>query len=68
MRQVFPGTGEYLNAEFVFEQANLFGDARLGGKQALRCGRDIEIVVGDFPDVAQLLQLHRRHLYGVDLG
>ena len=51
---------ENLHAEFVLEQADLLADARLRGKQALGRGRYIQIVVRDFPDIAELLKLHYR--------
>jgi hypothetical protein len=44
--------------ELVFEQPDLLADTRLRGEEDLRSGRHIQIVMGDFPDVAQLLQLH----------
>ena len=49
---------KYLHIQFVFEQADLLADARLGGKQALRGSGHIQVVVRDLPDIAQLLQFH----------
>jgi hypothetical protein len=55
---VLAAAGEDLHAELVLEQADLLADARLRGEQALSGGRYVEVVVGDFPDVAELLELH----------
>jgi hypothetical protein len=52
-------TREDLYAEFILKQTNLFADARLGGEQALGGRRNIEVMVRHFPDVTQLLKLHR---------
>ncbi|MNM61788.1 hypothetical protein D3C81_730960 [compost metagenome] len=57
--QVLAAAGEHFDAQLVFEQADLLTDARLGRIQALRCRGDVEVVVRHFPDVAQLLKLHR---------
>ncbi|MNZ39681.1 hypothetical protein D3C78_571790 [compost metagenome] len=57
--QVLAAAGEHFNAQFVLEQADLLADARLGRIQTLRCRGDVEVVVRHFPDVAQLLKLHR---------
>ena len=51
---------EDLYAQLVLQSPDLLADPRLGGKKALRCGRDIKVVAGDLPDIAQLLQLHGR--------
>ena len=53
---MFATARENFDAEFIFQQAYLFADARLRGKQALCGGRYIEVVMSDLPDVAQLLQ------------
>jgi len=50
---------EDLHAEFILEQADLLADPGLGGIKALRGGRYVEVVMGNLPDVTQLLQLHR---------
>ncbi len=57
-RQMLAAASKYLDAQFVFEQANLLADPRLRGIQALRCRGDVEVMVRYFPDVAQLLKLH----------
>ncbi|MNZ74639.1 hypothetical protein D3C78_930920 [compost metagenome] len=57
--QMLAAAGEHFNAQFVLKQADLLTDTRLGGVQTLRCRRDVEVVVRHFPDVAQLLKLHR---------
>ena len=57
-RQMLAAAGKDLDPQLVLEQADLLGDARLRGKQALSGGGDIEIMAGHFPDIAQLLQLH----------
>src|SRR5690606_34718575 len=57
--QMLAAAGEYLDAQLVFEQPNLLADARLGGEQALRRGRDVEVMMLHLPNVTQLLQLHR---------
>ena len=50
--------GKDLDAEFVFQQANLLADARLGGEQAFSRLGNVQAVLGHFPNVAQLLELH----------
>jgi hypothetical protein len=57
-REVLAAALEDLDAELVLEQAHLLADAGLRREQALRGRRDIEVVAGDLPDVAQLLQFH----------
>ncbi len=57
-RQVFAIAGKDLHPQLVFEHANLLTDTGLRGKQALCSCRDVHIVVGDFPDIPQLLQFH----------
>ncbi|MCY1561949.1 hypothetical protein D9M68_992760 [compost metagenome] len=52
--------GEYFDAELVFQQADLLADARLRGVETLRSGGHVQVVVRHFPDVAQLLELHRQ--------
>ena len=64
--QVLAAAGEDLHTQFVLEQADLLGDARLRGEQALCRCRDIEVVPGDFPDIAQLLQFHAKSLIATD--
>ena len=57
--QVLAAAGEDFDAQFVLEQADLFADTGLGGVQALRRRGNVEVMVRHFPDVAQLLKLHR---------
>jgi hypothetical protein len=55
---VFAGSGKDLNTQFILQHPDLLGNSRLRGEQ-FRCrGGYIEIVVRDFPDIAQLLKLH----------
>jgi hypothetical protein len=56
--QVLAAAGEHFDAKFVFQQADLFTDARLRGVKALGGSGNVEVVVRHFPDVAQLLKLH----------
>jgi hypothetical protein len=65
MREVLSAAGKDLDAEFVFEETDLFADSRLGREQALRGCGDIQLMVGDFPDVAELLELHGLERPGV---
>jgi hypothetical protein len=53
---------EQLHAQFLFEQANLFADARLRGEQARGGGRHAQVAPHDLGQVTQLLQLHGRGL------
>ncbi|MNO52119.1 hypothetical protein D3C76_425330 [compost metagenome] len=64
--QVFAAAGKHFDAEFVFQQADLFTDARLRGVKALGCSGNVEVVVRHFPDVAQLLKLHMNPSKQVD--
>ncbi|MNT58745.1 hypothetical protein D3C72_1962040 [compost metagenome] len=64
--QVLAATGKNLDAQFVFQQADLFADARLRGVKALGCSGNVEVVVRHFPDVAQLLKLHMNPSKQVD--
>ncbi|MNG98126.1 hypothetical protein D3C79_572570 [compost metagenome] len=57
--QVLAATRKDFNTQFIFEQADLLADPRLRGIQTLRRRGDVEVVVRHFPDVAQLLKLHR---------
>src|SRR5690606_15346258 len=57
--QVLATAREDFDPQFVFEQTDLSADAGVRGEQAL-CGcRDIEVRMRHFPDVTQLLKLHR---------
>ncbi|MDR6354763.1 hypothetical protein Q3H58_001434 [Pseudomonas psychrotolerans] len=56
--QVLAAASEHLDAQFVLEQADLLADAGLRGIETLGGGGNVQIVVGDFPDVSQLLQFH----------
>ena len=51
--QVFAVTAK-ISTQLMLEQTYLFADAQLGGKQRLRSGRNVQIMVSDFPDVSQL--------------
>ncbi|MNG99284.1 hypothetical protein D3C79_584490 [compost metagenome] len=57
--QVLAAAGKDFNTQFILEQADLLADTWLGGIQALRRRGDVEVMVRHFPDVAQLLKLHR---------
>lgn len=57
MGQVFTAAGKDFHPQFIFKQPNLLADSWLGGKQALCRRRYIEVVMGNFPDISQLLQL-----------
>ncbi|MNM63578.1 hypothetical protein D3C81_749480 [compost metagenome] len=57
--QVLAATRKDFNTQFIFEQADLLADPRLRGIQTLRRRGDVEVMVRYFPDVAQLLKLHR---------
>ena len=57
-RELTAGTLEDLDAQLVLQQPDLLGHAGLGGEQGLGRGRDVQLVVRDFPDVAELLELH----------
>ena len=56
--QVLAAASEHLDAQFVLQQADLLADARLRSIEALRRGGDVEVVVRNLPDIAQLLKLH----------
>ncbi|MNQ46620.1 hypothetical protein D3C85_604420 [compost metagenome] len=58
--EVLAAASEYFDAEFVFQQADLLADARLRGIKTLCSGGHVQVVVRHFPDVAQLLELHRQ--------
>ena len=53
--QVLAAAGKYFQPQLVFQQADLLGNPRLRGKQALGGGGHIQIVVRNFPDIPQLL-------------
>ncbi|MNZ48633.1 hypothetical protein D3C78_663810 [compost metagenome] len=57
--QVLAAAGKDFNTQLILEQADLLADTWLGGIQALRRRGDVEVMVRHFPDVAQLLKLHR---------
>ncbi len=57
--QVLAAAGEDFNPQFILKQADLLADPRLRGVQTLRRRGDVEVMVRHFPDVAQLLKLHR---------
>lgn len=62
--QVLAAAGEDLHPQLILQQADLLGDPRLGGVEALGRGRNVEVMASDFPDVTQLLQLHGGELPG----
>ena len=49
---------EQIDAELLFEQANLLADAGLGREQARGGGRDVEVPARYLYQVTQLLKLH----------
>ena len=49
---------EKLDAEFLFEQAHLAAQARLGNVQGRGGFRNIEVAAHDLAEIAQLLQGH----------
>ena len=49
---------KHLNAQFVFQQADLLADARLGGVQGFGGFRDVQALLGDFDQITELLQFH----------
>ena len=64
VREVLAAAREDFDTQLVLQQTNLFADTGLRSKQALRRGRYVEIVVSNFPDVAQLLEFHTGKLVG----
>ncbi|MNN35010.1 hypothetical protein D3C81_1488460 [compost metagenome] len=56
--QVLAAAGEHLDAQLVLEQADLLADPWLRGVEALRRGRNVQVMMRHFPDVTQLLKLH----------
>ena len=53
--QMLAAAGKHFQPQFVLQQANLFRDTGLRRKEALGgCGH-IQIVMRNFPDIAQLL-------------
>jgi hypothetical protein len=59
LREVAPVAREDLEAELVFEELELLADAGLGSVQLLGRGSDVESVLGDRREVAQLVELHK---------
>jgi len=49
-----------LHAQFVFQEPDLFGNARLRGVEFFRRLGDIQPLFGDFDQITQLLQFHVR--------
>ena len=65
--QALAVAGEYVDAEFLFQQTDLFADSWLG-REKLRCSRrDVQVVVRDLPDIAKLLEFHRYCWPGVKM-
>ena len=58
-REPLAGAHEHLHAELVLELADLLADARLRRVERFRRLGDVEAVVDDGDEVAQLLQVHR---------
>ena len=58
LREVAAVARKDLKAELVLEQLELLADARLRSVQFLRGGSDVESVLGDRREVAQLMELH----------
>ena len=52
VRQMFATASEHLDAQLIFQQANLLANTGLRGKEALSRCRHVEVVMRDFPDVA----------------
>ena len=46
------------HAELIFKEPYLFAYAGLRGKERLRRRGDVKVVIGDLPDIAELLKLH----------
>ena len=57
MGQVFTAAGKDFQPQFIFKQPNLLADSWLGGNQALCRRIFIEVVMGNFLDISQLLLL-----------
>ena len=53
--QMFAAPGKYFQAQLIFKKADLFGNTRLRSKKALGSCRHVEIMVRNFPYIAQLL-------------
>ena len=53
--EMFAAARENFQAQFVFQKTDLLGYSRLRGKQTLGSGGYVEIMVRNFPDIAQLL-------------
>ncbi len=54
---------EDLDAQLIFQQANLFGNAGLRSMQLFRCFGDIQALFGHFDQIAQLLQFHKTGVF-----
>ena len=53
--QLFSGTFENLDVEFIFQQLDLVADTRLRGVQLFRSGRHVEVVTHDCVEKSKLL-------------
>ena len=67
-REVAAVAHEDLESELVFEQLDLLADAGLRGVQLLGGGGDVEAVLGDGGEIAQLVQFHGCRLYARSVG
>ncbi|CAH0277066.1 hypothetical protein SRABI106_03188 [Rahnella aquatilis] len=56
--QMFTAAGKNLDPEFIFQHPHLFADPRLRRVQAFCRRTDVQIVINNLYDVAQLLQFH----------
>jgi hypothetical protein len=54
---------EHLDAQLVFQQADLFGNARLRSVQFLCRFGHIQTLFGHFDQIAQLLQFHKTGIF-----
>ncbi len=50
--------GEYPKPQFLFERFELFADGRLGGRELVGSGCEVQIVLDNRGQTAQLLQFH----------
>jgi hypothetical protein len=55
MGQVLAAAGKYFHAQFIFQQPDLLADPGLGRIEALSGRGNVQLVVGNFPDVPELL-------------
>ena len=53
--QMLATAGENFDPKFVFKQTYLFADSGLRGVKTLGGGRHVQVVVGNLPDIPELL-------------